>query len=161
VEWSSLVAIREAFGPDLPGFTDRAIKVLAVARLEANARHHANMTAEHLLLALAQVELSVASYTLKRLGVDLLHECGELEAALAAIPRQGEGRDVARNMRTQLLLRRAKEEAQTLGHNYVGTEHLVLALLVSGPSAASGFLGCRGISKESFRKEVLRILAGP
>jgi ATP-dependent Clp protease ATP-binding subunit ClpC len=149
----------KAFGPLLDRFTDRAIEVLAVARLEANSRHHQHITAEHVLLALARVKLGVARETLKRLGVDLLAESGELAAALALIPPRGEGRDVARNPITQQMLRGALGAARALGHNYVGTEHLVLALLMPGATVAS-FLRSRGISEERFREEVLRILGG-
>lgn len=160
MEWSVLVATRDAFGPVLDRFTDRAIEVLAVARLNANSRHHPSMTAEHVLAALARVELSVARETLSRLGVDLIDNCGELEAALATTPPRGEGRDVARHPETQQWLQRAKDEAQALGHEYVGTEHLVMALLVSKAGSASSFLGYRGISQERFREEAVRLLTG-
>jgi ATP-dependent Clp protease ATP-binding subunit ClpC len=143
----------------LDRFTDRAIEVLAAARLEANSRHHPHITAEHVLLALARAQPGVALEALKRLGLDLIDESGNLEGALAVIPPRGEGRDAVRNPITQQLLRGARGAARALGHNYVGTEHLVLALLTPGPTGTS-FLSSRGISEERFREEVLRILAG-
>jgi ATP-dependent Clp protease ATP-binding subunit ClpC len=151
--------MREAFGPVLLRFTDRAIEALAFARLEANARHHPYIAAEHVLLALARVKRGVAREALKHLGLDLTTETGPLEAALAAIAPWGQGTDVARNPTTMQLLGRAESVARALGHNYVGTEHMVLALWTpDGPGAS--FLSSRGISEERFREEVLSILAG-
>jgi ATP-dependent Clp protease ATP-binding subunit ClpC len=160
--WSALVALREAFGPYIERFTDRAIEVMAVARDEANSRRHAFVAPEHVLLALSRVKAGPGRIALQGLGVDLAQERSALESALepalAAMSAVETGKEVARSARTQDLLRQAREQATALHHNYVGTEHLLLALLAVGSNAASELLLRGGVTVEGFRDELLRLL---
>ncbi|HLJ11625.1 MAG TPA: Clp protease N-terminal domain-containing protein [Planctomycetaceae bacterium] len=61
---------------------------------------------------------------------------------------------------TELVLAAAKSESGTLGHGYIGTEHLALGLLKRGNNPASDYLQRNGITFEQLRKQVLKILAG-
>jgi ATP-dependent Clp protease ATP-binding subunit ClpC len=135
-------------------FTDRAVKVMQVARQEAAQRHQAAVTPEHVLLALALVELGPWQAVLERLGLNLSMEQATL-AALAAEGRQGEpGQEPAVSAEVEELLNAAVAQARGLGHRWVGTEHLTLALVDAGSTPAAEFLRRRGISSDSLRDAV-------
>jgi ATP-dependent Clp protease ATP-binding subunit ClpC len=156
MDWYSL---RQSFGLILQRFTDRAVNVVAVARAQADKRHHRLVTPEHVLLALAQVEPGPGRVTLARLGVRLKQLMDDLSALVTAVPERSAGEKLTLSPEVEAMLKQAKAQAQALGHNYVGTEHFVLALLAGGGPAAD-FLKARGITVERFREEVLRFLAG-
>jgi ATP-dependent Clp protease ATP-binding subunit ClpC len=139
--------------------TDRAIKVLRVARDRAATCCHPRVTPEHVLWALATVEHGPGRVTLERLGVDLARNLAELET-LPELAHAGTEVKPVPSQEVEQLLRQAKVEAQSLGHNYVGTEHIVLGLLSCEPCPAVDYLRVRGVSLENVRKEALRVLSG-
>src|SRR5262249_45336727 len=136
MDWYS---VRQSLGPTLCRFTDRAVKVLAVARNKAKGYRLGLVTPEHGLLALPEAEPGPGRVTLDRLGVDLGCLREDLGALAAGDPRPGSSGTVALSPAAAELVLQAEEQARALGHDYVGTEHLVLGLLATGPSPAAEF----------------------
>jgi ATP-dependent Clp protease ATP-binding subunit ClpC len=141
-------------------FTDRAVNVMVVARKLAKKRHHAEILPEHVLLGLAIVKPGAGCLTLTGLGFDLSKNRYAVARLLSQVPPAGEGKSVALSAETTRLLDVAKAQAIELGHNYIGDEHLVLAMLVGGEGSASDLLRSRGITAETFRQELSCLVSG-
>jgi len=142
-------------------FTDRALTVLAVAGKEAAARHQQLVTAEHVLLALANVERGPGRVCLECLGIDLQQHAACIAALVDQTPSQTSTDHPAFSPIVERLLAEARAESQELGHNYVGTEHLVLGLLRCGTCPAGAYLREHGVTIENLRAEALRLLGLP
>ena len=134
-------------------FTERAKKVLTLAQQEAEASGHSYIGTEHLLLGLLRDE-GLARMTLNALGV-------ELEPARAAIlailgePRVIIGQIVPTS-RVKKVIEISFEEARRMGQNNVGTDHLLLGLLVEGEGVAAKVLRDMGVTVDGARAEVER-----
>ncbi|HYV36290.1 MAG TPA: Clp protease N-terminal domain-containing protein [Gemmataceae bacterium] len=142
-----------------PGFTDRALKVLSVAREQADALHQKLVTPEHVLQALAAVEPGVGRVALERLGIDFERESAQIAAIVPVVPPMPPDDFHSFSEDAERLIAEAKAASKELGHRYVGTEHLVLGLLGCGPCTAGDFLRTRGITVERFRETAMGLLA--
>ncbi len=158
MEWSSVRSSLQLAAPRR--FTDRAAKVLKMAAYQAADRCQAAVTPEHVLLALVLVERGPGRVALDHLGLDLRTERAALAALAAEGPRSEPGQGPTSSAEVGRVVDEAEVQARGLGHNYVGTEHLTLALFSAGPSQAEEFLRRRGISPESLREAVLAVLSG-
>ncbi len=109
-------------------FTDRARRVLVIAQEEARTLEHAFIRPEHLLLGLARGE-GVASTALSDLGLRYTAMRQRFVEALAAVPSAGRLDKVPFSPQAKKTLEFSLREALKLGHNYIGTEHILLGLL--------------------------------
>jgi ATP-dependent Clp protease ATP-binding subunit ClpC len=139
-------------------FTDRARKVMGLARQEAQRLNHEYIGTEHILLGLVQEESGVAANVLKNMDVDLKKIRIEVEKLV-----QSGGATVTMGQlpftpRAKKVLEYALEEASQLGHNYIGTEHLLLGLLRESDGVAAQVLLNLGLKLEEVRDEVLELL---
>ncbi len=139
-------------------FTDRARKVMGLARQEAQRFNHEYIGTEHILLGLVQEESGVAANVLKNMDVDLKKVRIEVEKLV-----QPGGSTVTLGQlpftpRAKKVLEYALEEASNLGHNYIGTEHLLLGLLRESDGVAAQVLMNLGLKLEEVREEVLELL---
>ena len=139
-------------------FTDRARKVMGLARQEAQRLNHEYIGTEHILLGLVQEESGVAANVLKNMDVDLKKIRIEVEKLV-----QSGGATVTMGQlpftpRAKKVLEYALEEASQLGHNYIGTEHLLLGLLRESDGVAAQVLLNLGLKLEEVREEVLELL---
>jgi ATP-dependent Clp protease ATP-binding subunit ClpC len=141
-------------------FTDRAIKVVQVAGQQAAQWGHPAVTDEHILLALALVARGPGRMALERLGLDLGQEREAIAARLAAGAGGEPGTDAPGGTTVEQVVDEAVVQARGLGHNYVGTEHLALALLSGSAGGAGEFLRERGVSAERLREAVVAVLSG-
>src|SRR5687768_8240494 len=112
-------------------FTERVRKVLALAREEAARLHHEYVGTEHMLLGLIREREGVADEVLDRLGVDLDAVADRVEE----IVKKGRaahtpGPDLPYTSRAKKAIELAMNQARELNHSYVGTEHLLLGLIV-------------------------------
>ncbi len=141
-------------------FTDRSRKVMQLANQEAQRFNHEYIGTEHILLGLVKEGSGVAANVLKNLDIDLRKVQQEVEK----IVQRGPGGDEVRmgrlpqTPRTKKVIEYAIEEARTLHHNYVGTEHLLLGLLREEEGVASQVLMNLGLKLETVRTEVLNLL---
>ncbi len=139
-------------------FTDLARQALEVARQEARRLNLDSVGTEHILLGLLKVRVGVAVSALKELGVDrerviLCVESLEQPGANTVSQRRLE--ETARAKKT---IEFAATEAEELGHDYVGTEHLMLGLLREEEGIAGQILMGFDVRLDTFRTETLRLL---
>jgi hypothetical protein len=129
-------------------FTPRAKKALHLAQEEAARLHHASLGTQHLLLGLVREGEGVAGQVLARHGIDL----EKTRAAVSGTEASTAGGAADRAF--ELAIARAEQQAQNLGHNYVGTEHLLIALLHEDSGAALSILRGLGASSGAIDAEV-------
>lgn len=138
--------------------TDRARSVMSLADEEARRLNHAYVGTEHILLALARQEDAVSAKVLANLGADidtLRTEVNKFVQLGARATRLGRASPLPRMPRVERAMQYAKEEARTLGHDYIGTEHILLALLRDKDSVAAQVLAELGITQTQIRTQVL------
>jgi hypothetical protein len=138
-------------------FTERAKKVLTLAQQEAERAGHSYIGTEHLLLALLLEGEGLAAIVLKNLGVDLPSVRQTLETVLGRSERLII-QQIIPTSRVKKVLELSFEEAQRMGHNYVGTEHLLLGILVEREGIASHVLTDLGATLAKVRAEISRLL---
>lgn len=142
-------------------FTDRARKVMKLANQEARRFHHEYIGTEHVLLGLFKEGRGVAAHVLKHFDLDLRTIRVEVEKLIQSGPKLVRMRGLPRTPRAKKAIQYAMEEARNLGHNYVGTEHLLLGLIREHEGVAAHVLTNLGLNFEDVRKEVLQLLADP
>ncbi len=140
-------------------FTDRARKVINLARQEAERLGHEFIGTEHILLGLVKEGSGVAANVLEILNVDL--EKVRLEVEKYVTPT-GETKSFSTSLpftpKAKKVLELAMEEARNLDHNYIGTEHLLLGLLRESEGMAAQVLLNLDVSLEDVRAEVMELL---
>ncbi len=139
-------------------FSERARRVLTSAQEEAQRLNHGYIGTEHILLGLIREEEGVAAKVLNNLGVTLT----KVRSAVEYIIGRGEKTvvgEIGLTPRAKRVIELAIDEARHLGHNYIGTEHLLLGLLHEGEGVAAGVLESFGITLEHARTETTRILS--
>lgn len=140
-------------------FTDRARRVVVLAQVEARALHHHQIGTEHLLAALLAEYDGVAARVLRETGLTVEAVRAEIETALGRGLVEHPG-SIPFTERTRDVLSRALREALQLGHNYIGTEHLLLGLLALDEGLAAQILTSHGLDAASLRAAVHRLF-GP
>ena len=139
-------------------FSERARRVLTLAQEEAQHLNHSYIGTEHILLGLLREEEGVAAKVLTSLNVSL----GKVRSGVEFIIGHGDkpsAGDIGLTPRAKRVIELAIDEARNLGHNYIGTEHLLLGLLHEGGGVAAGVLDSFGITLEQVRTETTRILS--
>jgi ATP-dependent Clp protease ATP-binding subunit ClpC len=139
-------------------FTDRARKVMALANQEAQRFNHEYVGTEHILLGLVKEGQGVAANVLHNLGIDLKKIRLEVEKIVKSGPDMVTMGKLPQTPRAKKVIEFAIEEARSLGHNYVGTEHLLLGLLREHDGVAAQVLMNLGLKLDDVRAEVLNIL---
>jgi ATP-dependent Clp protease ATP-binding subunit ClpC len=140
-------------------FTERARQVVVLAQEEARALGHNYIGTEHLLLGLLREEEGIAARTLETLGVTL----DEVRAQVARIVGRGEDVEAGQipfTPRAKRVLELALREALSLGHNWIGTEHVLLGLAREDDGVAMQVLLHFGVDADRIRNEVVRTLGG-
>ena len=139
-------------------FTDRARKVMALANQEAQRFNHEYIGTEHILLGLVKEGAGVGANVLKNLDVDLRKVRLEVEKLVKRGPDMVTMGKLPQTPRAKKVIEYAIEEARSLNHNYVGTEHLLLGLLREQDGVAAQVLMNLGLRLEDVREEVLNLL---
>jgi ATP-dependent Clp protease ATP-binding subunit ClpC len=141
-------------------FTERARRVVVLAQEEARLLDHNYIGTEHLLLGLIHEGEGVAAEALERLGVSLAAVRGEVERIIG----RGKGTPTEQGHipftpRSKKVLELSLREALNLGHNYIGTEHILLGLIREGHGVAALVLTKLGADLARVRELVTEILA--
>src|SRR5438093_8792260 len=139
-------------------FTDRARKVLTLAQDEAQRFNHNYIGTEHLLLGLVREGEGVAARVLENMNVELAKVRTAVEFIIGRSDRPVVG-EVGLTPRAKRVIELAIDEARRLGHNYIGTEHLLLGLVREGEGIAAGVLESLGVNLDKVRHEVIRVLS--
>ena len=142
----------------LDKFTERAKKVLVYAQDEATRFNHNYIGTEHLLLGLVREGEGIAAQVLKNLGVELNKVRSAVEFIIGRGERMVVG-DITLTPRAKRVIELSIEEARRLGHNYIGTEHLLLGLVREGEGIAAGVLESLGVNLEKVRSQVVQVVS--
>jgi len=137
-------------------FTPRARKVVELARAEARRFNHGYVGTEHILLGLIKLGEGVAVNVLGRMGLDLKTVRAAVEKQVGPGPEEAKASEtIPLTPRVQKVMSHAVTEARSLGHAYVGTEHILLGLLKEGEGVAARVLQSLDVDLERCRKEIL------
>ena len=128
-------------------FTDRARKVMQLANQEAQRFNHEYIGTEHILLGLVKEGSGVAANVLKNLDIDLRKIRLEVEKIVQSGPDMVTMGKLPQTPRAKKVIEYSIEEARNLGHNYVGTEHILLGLLEARDEPGARVLTGLGVSK--------------
>ncbi len=139
-------------------FTERARKVIILAKEEARRFNHDYIGTEHILLGLVREGEGVAATVLQKMGVSLENIRLEIEKLVQPGPTTQIIGDIPFTPRAKKSLELAAEEARSLGHNYIGTEHLLLGLIREGEGVASQVLLNLGLDLNTVRNEIMDLL---
>lgn len=140
-------------------FTDRARRVLVLAQDEARNMNHNYIGTEHLLLGLIVEEQGIAARALGTLGVSL----GDVRREVTEIIAHGTSPVTGTppfTPRARKILELSLKEALQLGHNYIGTEHILLGLISEGEGVGALVLLKFGVGYEETREVILKLLSG-
>ena len=140
-------------------FTDRARRVLVLAQQEARVLGHNFLGTEHLLLALIRETEGVAAMALAQLGIRLDDVRDRVKETVGPAGSAPTGSPPF-TPRAKRVLELSLREALQLGHNYIGTEHILLGLVREGEGVAAQILASLGGDLARVRQQVLQILAG-
>jgi len=159
-DWGDLLS--GAFPPDpvkFSRFTDRARRAVISARQEAIRRRNDRVLPEHLVLGLLHEQEGLAARTVAALGVSPEAARAALGATLpAAMPDEVTPGHVPFDSRAMKVLELTLREALALGHNYIGTEHILLGLLEEEENVGGGPLAGLGITRERARDWLVPVL---
>jgi hypothetical protein len=140
-------------------FTDRARRVVVLAQEEARLLNHNYIGTEHILLGLIHEEEGVGALALKSLGVSLEAARARVEGIIG----QGQSAPTGHipfTPRSKKVLELSLREALQLGHNYIGTEHILLGLVREGEGVAAQVLVKLGADQDRVRQQVIELLSG-
>jgi len=140
-------------------FTERAQKVLFLARDEARRLGHPAVGTEHLLLGLLREGEGIAARSLMALGVNLDKVRAEAEKIVAP-GKLNIGEEIGLTPRAKKVLELAQEEGRRQGVSYVGTEHILLGLIREGEGVAARVLISEGLTLDKVRRQVMMQLGG-
>lgn len=146
--------------PTFERFTERARRVVVLAQEESRELKHGLIGTEHILLGLLREEEAVAARVLESLDVsvervrrEVVRICGYGEIEMAG--------QIPFTPRAKKVLELALREALSLGHNFIGTEHVLLGLVRENEGIAARILSDLDVNGEKVRNEVIRMLNGP
>jgi ATP-dependent Clp protease ATP-binding subunit ClpC len=139
-------------------FTDRARKVMQLANQEAQRFNHKCIGTEHVLLGLVKNGRGVATVVFRNLDVNLVSLRQEVEKLVICRPDVVTIGRLPQSSGVKSVIEYSLDEARSLRHNYVGTEHILLGLMREREGVAAQVLTNAGLTLESVREEVLNLL---
>ncbi|UCD55860.1 MAG: ATP-dependent Clp protease ATP-binding subunit [Candidatus Omnitrophota bacterium] len=139
-------------------FTERARKIILLAKEEAKRFNHDYIGTEHILLGLVREGEGVAAAVLASLGLGPDKIRFEIEKLVQPGPATIVTGDIPFTPKAKKVIELAMDEARNLGHNYIGTEHLLLGLIREGEGIASQVLVNLGLDADKIRMEVMNLL---
>src|ERR1039457_7093444 len=140
-------------------FTDRARRVVVLAQDEARRLDHNYIGTEHILLGLVQEGEGVAAKALEALGIGLAAVRQQVEEVVGR-GKEAPGGHIPFTPRAKKVLERSLREALQLGHDYIGTEHILLGLIREGEGVAARVLVKLGADLNRVRQQVIQLLHG-
>ncbi|MER3393650.1 MAG: Clp protease N-terminal domain-containing protein, partial [Microcella pacifica] len=140
-------------------FTDRARRVVVLAQEEAKMLNHNYIGTEHILLGLIHEGEGVAAKALESLGISLDAVREQVQDIIGQGQQQPTGH-IPFTPRAKKVLELSLREALQLGHNYIGTEHILLGLIREGEGVAAQVLVKLGADLNRVRQQVIQLLSG-
>jgi len=139
-------------------FTERAQKVIMIAQEEAAALNYSYVGTEHLLLGLIKEGGGIAAQVLKNMGVETSKVVEKIEELIGKGDENFAGQVMGLTPRAKRVLELSHLEARRLGHNYVGTEHILLGLIREGEGIAARVLTNLNVDLNKAREETIKML---
>ncbi len=139
-------------------FTERARKVILLAKEEAKRFNHDYIGTEHILLGLIREGEGVAAVVLQKMGLNLQQIRLEVEKIVKPGPSTIISGDIPFTPTAKKAIELSGDEARSLGHNYIGTEHILLGLVREGEGVASQVLLNLGMDLDRVRQEIVELL---
>ena len=139
-------------------FTERARKVILLAKEEAKRFNHDYIGTEHVLLGLVREGEGVAAVVLQKIGLNLEQIRLAIEKIVKPGPSTVISGDIPFTPKAKKAIELSGEEARSLGHNYIGTEHILLGLIKEGEGVASQVLLNLGLNLDKVRQETVELL---
>ena len=140
-------------------FTDRARRVVVLAQEEARLLNHSYIGTEHILLGLIHEGEGVAAKALESLGISLEAVRSQVQDIIGQGGSSPSGH-IPFTPRAKKVLELSLREALQLGHNYIGTEHILLGLIREGEGVAAQVLVKLGADLSRVRQQVIQLLSG-
>ena len=140
-------------------FTDRARRVVVLAQEEARMLNHNYIGTEHILLGLIHEGEGVAAKVLTELGISVETVRQQVEEIIG-VGRVASSGQIPFSPRSKKVLELSLRESLQLGHNYIGTEHILLGLLREGEGVAAQVLQRLGADLNRVRQQVIEMLSG-
>src|SRR6476620_4339066 len=153
------MAVRRAARSMFERFTERARRVVVLAQEEARMLNHNYIGTEHILLGLTREGEGVAATALESLGISLEAVRQQVEEIIGQ-GQQAPSGHIPFTPRAKKVLELSLREALQLGHNYIGTEHLLLGLIREGEGVAAQVLVKLGADLNKVRQQVIQLLSG-
>jgi ATP-dependent Clp protease ATP-binding subunit ClpC len=139
-------------------FSDRARKVMQLANQEAQRRNHEYVGTEHILMGIAKEGSGVAVAILKNLDIDFCKIRLEVDKIIQDGPEMITLGKLPKTPRAKKVIEYAMEESIKFGHNYVGTEHILLGCLVEREGVAAQVLENLGLTVDILKTEIINLL---
>jgi ATP-dependent Clp protease ATP-binding subunit ClpC len=143
----------------LERFTERARQVVVLASEEARTFKHGQIGTEHLLLGLLREQDGIAAHVLESFEITLERVRGEV-VRIVGVGDQAHAGQIPLTDRAKRVLELALQEAVNLGHNYIGTEHLLLGILTLGDGVSKRILLDCAVEPDQIRHAVILALSG-
>jgi ATP-dependent Clp protease ATP-binding subunit ClpC len=140
-------------------FTDRARRVVVLAQDEARMLNHGYVGTEHILLGLIHEGEGVAAKALESLGISLQVVRAQIEEIIGR-GQQAPSGQIPFTPRAKKVMELSLRESLQLGHNYIGTEHILLGLIREGDGVAAQVLVKLGADLNRVRQQVIQLLHG-
>src|SRR5881396_757130 len=140
-------------------FSDRARRVVVLAQEEARMLNHNYIGTEHILLGLSHEGEGVAAKALESVGVSLGAVRSQVEEIIGRGQSEPSGH-IPFTPRAKKVLELSLRESLQLGHNYIGTEHILLGLIREGEGVAAQVLVKLGADLSRVRQQVIQLLSG-
>src|SRR5690554_4033779 len=141
-------------------FTDRARRVVVLAQEEARMLNHNYIGTEHILLGLVREGEGVAAKALETMDISLNGVREQVQEIIGEGSHAPSGH-IPFTPRAKKVLELSLREALQLGHNYIGTEHILLGLIREGEGVAAQVLQQLGAELQKVRQTVIQLLSGP
>jgi ATP-dependent Clp protease ATP-binding subunit ClpC len=141
-------------------FTERARQAVVLAQDEARALNHNYIGTEHILLGLLREEEGLGARVLVSLGVSAEDVRGQVTQIVGKGDEVSTAQQIPFTPRAKKVLELSLREALSLGHRYIGTEHVLLGLAAEGEGVAARILLDTGVTAEALRDAVIRALGG-
>lgn len=142
-------------------WTERARQVVVLAQQEARTCKHNFIGTEHVLIGLLAEEEGVAARVLEGMGLTAEMVRQDVERIVGRGEHEADGQQIPFTPRSRKVFEMALREALSLGHNYIGTEHVLLGMVRENEGVGARILLDHDVDSEKVRNEVVRLLSRP
>ena len=142
-------------------FTQKSLEAINTARAMAEESRNSSVMPEHLLYALVDQDGGLIPSLLGRMGVDCNEVLSELDTAISALPKVGEGAQVYLSTEGDRVLNAAEKAAKSMGDAYVSVEHLMIGLFAAATAPIKRIFADHGVTRSAFTAELAKVKTSP